>query len=102
MVHALKYVGDKVGRVVKDECYPKLWREVNEARNQTQGFTYDFGFHSLLGAMYLQMMLLLTDAKNVRQCRRPGCQRIIPPHANKKRVHCSDACKQWMHENKDS
>lgn len=98
--YALGRVGDVVGRIVKEECYPLLWRQVNKTRSKTQGFTYDFGFHSLLGAMYLQMMLLLTDANNVRQCQRPGCQRIIPPHDRSDKKTCSDACRKWISENK--
>lgn len=100
--YALKYVGNKVTRVVKKECYPQVWSKVNDARKETQGFVYDFGFHSLLGAMYLQMMFLLTDANNIRQCQRPGCPKRIPLHANKKRVFCSNACRQLNYENKDS
>jgi hypothetical protein len=91
-----------VGKIVKNECYPQLWRVVNEARNRTQGFTYDFGFHSLLGAMYLQMMWLLTDADNVRQCERRGCYNPLPPGSNKNRMYCSSACKQWEWDNKES
>jgi hypothetical protein len=97
--YALKYVGDKVCRVLKSECYPLIYREVNKAK-KTQGFTYDFGFRSLLGAMYLQMMLLLTDANNVRQCQRPGCYRTISPGSRKDKIYCSEACKQWFYDNK--
>lgn len=100
--HALKRVADKVGQIVKDECYPQVYRVENKARQETQGFVYDFGFYSLLGAMYLQMMLLLTDENNIRQCRRPGCQGIIPPGSRKDRIYCSPACKQWPYDNKDS
>ncbi len=100
--HALKRAADKVGQIVKDECYPQVYRVENKARQETQGFVYDFGFYSLLGAMYLQMMLLLTDENNIRQCRRPGCQGIILPHESKKKVHCSTRCRVWMHANKDS
>lgn len=98
--YALGRVGDVVGRIVKEECYPLLWRQVSKTRSRTQGFTYDFGFHSLLGAMYLQMMLLLTDANNVRRCQRPGCQRIIPPYDRSDKKTCSDACRKWISENK--
>jgi hypothetical protein len=89
--YALERVGNRVGEIVKNEYYPRLWRVVNEARNRTQGFTHDFGFHSLLGAMYLQMMRLLTDANNVRQCQRPGCWETLPPGSNKNRMYCSRA-----------
>jgi hypothetical protein len=97
--YALKYVGDKVGQVVENECYPLIYREANKAY-KTQGFTYDFGFRSLLGAMYLQMMLLLTDANNVRQCQRPNCYGTIPAGSRGDRIYCSKACKQWFYDNK--
>lgn len=97
--YALKIAADCVGQIVKDECYPQLCQEVNRARNKTRGFTYDLAFRSLLGAMYLQMMLLLTDANNVRQCRRPGCQSIIPSYARSDKKTCSDACRKWLSGN---
>jgi hypothetical protein len=100
--YALERVGNKVGQIVENQCYPQLWRTVNKARNQTRGFTYDFGFRSLLGAMYLQMMWLLTDEDNVRQCQRRGCYNTLPPGSNKNRMYCSDACKQWEWDNKES
>jgi hypothetical protein len=100
--HALRLVGNNVSRVVKNECYPQVYCTVNEARNETQGFVYDFGFHSLLGAMYLQMMLLLTDANNIRQCQRSGCYGIIPPGSYKNRIYCSGACKQWVYDNRET
>ena len=98
--YALRLVGNNVGRVVKNECYPRVYRTVNEARNETKGFVYDFGFHSLLGAMYLHMMLLLTDANNIRHCQREDCYGIIPPGSNENRIYCSGACKQWAYENR--
>jgi hypothetical protein len=77
-----------------------MYLEVNTTRNETQGFVYDLGFRSLLGAMYLQMMLLITDANNIRQCRRPGCQGIIPPHKRSDTVYCDrPACKVWWSDN---
>ena len=98
--HALRLVGDEVGKMVKDECYPQVYRTVHEARKETQGFIYDFGFHSLLGAMYLQMMLLITDAEKLRVCQRPGCQTIIPSSDRKDKVFCGrPACKQWWSDN---
>lgn len=98
--YALERIVNKVGQIVKDECYPQVYRVENKARQETQGFVYDFGFYSLLGAMYLQMMLLLTDANNTRQCQRPGCSGIIPPGSRKDKVYCSRACVQWAYDNK--
>lgn len=97
--YALGIAADRVGQIVKDECYPLLCQEVNRARNKTRGFAYDLGFRSLLGAMYLQMMLLLTDANNVRQCSRPGCRVGIPAYARSDKKTCSDACRKWLSDN---
>ncbi len=93
--YALREVADRVGQVVRDECYPLLARQVNKA-GRTKGFDYDLGFRSLLGAMYLQMMLWLTDESNVRRCARPNCRGIIPSHARTDKKTCSDACRKWL------
>ena len=115
---ALIFVADRVGACVRNECYPILWRRINKENDQTLGFAQSLGFHSLLGAMYLQMMWLLTDGSNARRCERPECTRIVsfeppqPPDAaaprgtrgkyrtRKYKLYCSNACKQWVYDNK--
>jgi len=62
-------VADIVREVVARECYPELHRT-------EQGYVRGWGFESLLGAMYLQMMQLITSDE-VRRCKGPDCRRII-------------------------
>lgn len=113
---ALRFVSDRVGAYVSSECYPILYRTVDKEANKTLGFAHSFGFYSLLGAMYLQMMWLLTEGSNVRRCGRPGCPRIIefqPPQlpedwtkkgargkyrTRKDTKYCSQTCKQWVYD----
>jgi hypothetical protein len=113
---ALFFVADRVGAYVSGECYPVLYRQVLDDR-KIVGFSQGLGFYSLLGAMYLQMMWLMTEGseENVRRCARPGCPRIIafdpgvPEYSmvkgargkyrtRKDKKYCSSACKQWVYD----
>jgi hypothetical protein len=65
----------RVGRVaelyLEDYCYPSF-------RVQEDGtVVLDWQFRNLLGAMWIQMMWLLTSTGGTRRCARPGCPRII-------------------------
>ena len=64
---ALGFVGHTVQEVISEDCYPLLHQEGFEI---TQGW----GFHTLLGAMYLQMAWLMTAKEEVR-CK--WCSRVI-------------------------
>lgn len=97
--YAMQEVGNSVGEVVRDECFPLLARQVKKTTGRTKGFDYDLGFRSLLGAMYLQMMLWLTADKSVRRCARPKCRGIIPSHARADKKTCSDYCRKWWSDN---
>jgi len=66
----LEWVADTGRQVIAQECYPTLYRQEDEYR---QGW----GYRSLLGAMYLQMMQLITTTGEVRKCKGPDCWRII-------------------------
>ena len=72
---------------ITNECYPMLSRRLQRTANniyETAGFFQSWGFRSLLGAMYLQMMWLMTAASNVKRCEGPGCINIItfdPPES---------------------
>ena len=74
---ALVLANELVGRQVCRECFPVLYRQYRKESGQTLGFFQGWGCRSLLGAMYLQMMWLMTEASNVRRCKGPGCFRII-------------------------
>jgi hypothetical protein len=111
---ALFFVGDRVGSYVGNECYPVLYRTFDKDNGRTLGFEQAFGFHSRLGAMYLQMMWLLIEGGSARRCERPGCVRIITfepsqlpedwtrkgargkYRTRKDKKYCSNACKQWV------
>jgi hypothetical protein len=67
---ALDRVASIVRTMVSDDCYPELYQEGDTFR---QGV----GFKTLLGAMYLQMMWLMTTTGEVRRCQGPGCNAII-------------------------
>jgi hypothetical protein len=74
---ALKAAGNHVDDQLTEECYPKLYRQVLARSGETVGFTQGWGFHSLLGAMYLQMAWLMSEGSNAPRCKGPGCHRII-------------------------
>jgi len=56
---ALGFVGHAVQEVISEDCYPLLHQEGVEL---TQGW----GFHTLLGAMYLQLAWLMTSKEKAR------------------------------------
>jgi hypothetical protein len=65
---------------ISQECYPVLSRQLQRTADnayETAGFFQGWGSRSLLGAMYLQMMWLMTSASNVKQCAGPRCLNII-------------------------
>ena len=64
---ALAFVGHAVQEVISEDCYPLLHQEGFE-------FSQGWGFHTLLGAMYLQMAWLMTAKEEVR-CK--WCDRVI-------------------------
>lgn len=67
---ALGWVAGTVRHVVAEDCYPELYQEGDTFRS-------GYGFKSLLGAMYLQMMWLMTTTSETRRCQGPGCNKII-------------------------
>jgi hypothetical protein len=68
--YALKEVMKAVEWVVGETCSPTLYRDGDRV---AQGWR----FGSLLGAMWLQMMWLVTSKDVPRRCAGPGCNRII-------------------------
>jgi hypothetical protein len=69
---ALETVRDKVLAGIR-ECYPTLYYFPSERR-----YIQGWGFHSLVSAMYLQMMWLLTASEDqVRRCALPWCNKVI-------------------------
>jgi hypothetical protein len=79
-----------VRRVVADDCYPELYQEEDTFRS-------GYGFKSLLGAMYLQMMWLMTATSEFRRCQRPGCNKIFTSGRKDKRF-CTVNCRVQNHQ----
>jgi hypothetical protein len=67
---ALWEVGTLVQRKLRSETIPQLYRTPG-------GYREAWGFRSLLGAIYLQMMFLMRATGKVRYCKGPGCTNII-------------------------
>lgn len=67
---ALRTIWSTVQHKVQD-CFPMLMPA-------EERFVQGWGFHTLLSAMYLQMMWLLTaTGGEIRWCKRPECTRVI-------------------------
>lgn len=60
-----------VRRKLREECFPEL----DQTKEGT--FALSSSFHSLLGAMYLQMAFLMKNTTAARYCRAPKCNNII-------------------------
>jgi len=61
-----------VQRRLIGECFPRLYLRPDLTIIQSPS-----GFGSLVGAMYLQMMWLMTATGKIKRCARPGCDKII-------------------------
>jgi hypothetical protein len=107
---ALSWIADTVRWKVAEDCYPELYQEADAFRS-------GYGFKSLIGAMYLQMMWLMTATGEIRRCHGPGCNKVIaverpePPEnpglrknargryrTRKDKRFCSDNCRVKHHQ----
>jgi len=101
----LRQAWKAVGHVLAGHCYPELYRLKDT-------FDGGWGFKSLLGAMYLQMMWLMTATDAPPRCKGPNCNRFIKidqldQHADagarkkyrtrKDKEFCSNRCKNRWH-----
>jgi hypothetical protein len=76
---ALSWIAGTVRWKVAEDCYPELYQVADAFRS-------GYGFKSLIGAMYLQMMWLMTATGEIRLCKGPGCNKVIafePPEPPK-------------------
>jgi hypothetical protein len=124
---ALTVVERIVSAHVSADCHPVLYRTITKGKDgegvasheqETLGFEWGWGFVSLLGAMYLQMMLYMDEGGVGRRCKRPYCNRLVtfePSQAaegmgmrkgargkyrtRKDKEFCSKACAQWWSDN---
>jgi hypothetical protein len=95
-----------VGGYVEHDCYPTL-------RNVFGSTSQGWGFRSLLGAMYLQMMFFILEPEMLRWCKATDCNQIVTfeegtaPESPRKgargnyrtrgdKVYCSKACGERM------
>jgi hypothetical protein len=68
---ALEEVEREVQGYIESECYPLLYRR------RDGGYVHSWGFRSLLGAMYLQMMWVMEAGDRITLCKFPDCFKII-------------------------
>lgn len=96
---AYEEAGNIVADHVERECYPRLYRNIRKDTGETAGFAQGWGFRSLLGAMYLQMMWLMVQGTSFRPCKGPGCPNTITFEKNRKdKEFCSKKCKErWRY-----
>jgi len=103
---AILEVTARVGSVVERLCYPALDFEELTLPLDYSKIRSSMGFKNLVGAMYLQMHLLLTSGGNLTRCE--YCKGIISlirpyPEGRKRRRDkrfCDDACRQANHRRK--
>jgi hypothetical protein len=112
---ALSEVARTVQRRLIGECFPRLYALKDHSFVHSPS-----GFGSLVGAMYLQMMYLLTATGKSKRCAGPECDKIIyfdssdlpdDPEVRgravrgtyKSRVYCSTTCrvKRWQRDQKN-
>jgi hypothetical protein len=82
--------------ILKRYCYPKLYYGMLKDTGELTSIELSWGFHSLLGAMYLQLAWRIKS----RQCEAPGCNNIIPLHKRSDMIVCSKACAQWRRDHR--
>jgi hypothetical protein len=94
---AARILSENVQHTLQRHCYPKLYYQVREDSGETTDVGLSWGFHSLLGAMYLQMAWRITS----RRCDAPGCNNIIGLHERSDKETCSRTCKQRRKDQRD-
>ena len=94
---ALRRLGDEVQHTLKRHCYPRLYFGFLKDTGEMGDVALSWGFHSLLGAMYLQMAWRIKS----RQCEAPGCNKNIGLHERRDKKTCSDSCKERRRYHRD-
>jgi len=94
---AARTLSQNVQHTLERHCYPKLYYQVREDSGETTDVGLSWGFHSLLGAMYLQMAWRITS----RRCDAPRCNNIIGLHERSNKETCSRTCKQRRKDHRD-
>lgn len=94
---AARTLSQNVQHTLERHCYPKLYYQVRQDSDETPDVGLSWGFHSLLGAMYLQMAWRMTS----RRCEAPGCNKIIGLHERSDKKTCSPACKERRRQHRN-
>ena len=68
---AIREVAAVVQEKVAWSVYPALYQRKDGSFEQA------WDFINLLGAMWLQMLWLMTDPENAQRCKLPGCDRVV-------------------------
>jgi hypothetical protein len=87
---AVRSLNNVVQNILKRDCYPKLYFGVLKDTGEMADVALSWGFHSLLGAMYLQLAWRIKS----RRCEAPGCSNIIPLQKRSDKHTCSKRCKE--------
>jgi hypothetical protein len=78
--HERAWLFGVLGRVTQarlhEHCYPQF-NIYTRGGYPTGRFVLSWGFHNLLGAIWLQFVGMLEDEDSVRFCRLPDCRRVI-------------------------
>jgi hypothetical protein len=78
--HERAWLFGVLGRVtqarLQEHCYPQF-NSYRRGGYPTGRFVLSWGFHNLLGAIWLQFAEMLEDKDAVRFCRLPDCRRVI-------------------------
>jgi hypothetical protein len=78
--HERAWLFGVLGRVTQahlhEHCYPQF-NTYTRGGYPTGRFVLSWGFHNLLGAIWLQIAGMLEDENSARFCRLPDCRRVI-------------------------
>src|SRR5215203_5447335 len=99
---------DTLARKAENEINLQIWFIGGVKREKVGRFTssmttdvgLSWGFRSLLGAMYLQLVWRIKS----RQCEAPGCNNIIGLHERSNKKTCNRTCKERRryHRNREA
>jgi hypothetical protein len=92
---ALWAIQDTVEQKIHADCIPRLVAQDTWTRRKKNMslLAREWGFSSLLGAMWLQFMWLAT-ADGLRRCKNPKCKRIIPSYRRPDAETCGAKCRK--------
>lgn len=107
LTHNIK---ERVGQYLEQDCYPAL-------HDLFGSLSQGWGFRSLLGAMYLQMMFYVLEPEMIRWCKATDCNQMVTfddgtapesPHKGARgtyrtradKEYCSKACAQRIRDRK--